>query len=89
LIQEQIAHRIKTPVLPVVHSLHDVNDQLSRGRPFFFDIARDGIVLYQEPGYPSAQPKPLSEAEKHADAQRYRSVVPQGSEAVAPRSTLA
>ncbi len=71
LIQEQIAHRIKTPVLPVVHSLHDVNDQLARGRPFFVDLARDGIVLYEEPGHPLAQPKPLSEAEKHAEARRH------------------
>lgn len=39
LLQEQIAHRIDTPVIPIVHSLHDVNDQLSRGRPFFVDIA--------------------------------------------------
>lgn len=71
LIQEQIAHRIKTPVLPVVHSLHDVNDQLARGRPFFVDIARDGRVLYEEPGHPLAQPKPLSDAEKRAEAQRH------------------
>jgi predicted nucleotidyltransferase len=40
LLQEQIAHRIKPPVIPVVHSLHDINDQLSRGRPFFVDIKR-------------------------------------------------
>lgn len=71
LIQEQIANRIRTPVLPVVHSLHDVNDQLARGRPFFVDIARDGRVLYEEPGHPLAQPKPLSDTEKHAEAQRH------------------
>jgi predicted nucleotidyltransferase/HEPN domain-containing protein len=71
LIQEQIAHRIKTPVLPVIHSLHDVNDQLAHGRPFFVDIARDGRVLYEEAGHPLAQPKPLSEAEKHAEGQRH------------------
>jgi predicted nucleotidyltransferase/HEPN domain-containing protein len=71
LIQEQIAHRIKTPVLPVVHSLHDVNDQLARGRPFFIDIARDGRVLYEEPGHPLAHPRPLSEEEKHEEAQRH------------------
>lgn len=69
LIQEQIAHRIKTPVLAVVHSLHDVNDQLSRGRPFFVDIARDGRILYEEPGHPLAQARPLSAAEKRAEAQ--------------------
>ncbi|MGO4352631.1 HEPN domain-containing protein [Rhizobium sp. RAF36] len=70
LIQEQIAHRIKTPVLPVVHSLHDVNDQLARGRPFFVDIARDGRVLYEQPGHPLAQTRPLSKEEKHEEAQR-------------------
>ena len=68
LLQEQISHRIKTPVLPVVHSLNDINDQLARGRPFFVDIARDGRVLYEEPGHPLARPKPLSETEKHAEA---------------------
>ena len=71
LIREQIAHRIKTPVLPVVHALHDVNDQLARGRPFFVDIARDGRVLYEAPGHPLAQPKLLSEAEKHEEARRH------------------
>ncbi|TCU15784.1 hypothetical protein EV132_106126 [Rhizobium sullae] len=55
LLQEQISHRIETPVIPIVHCLSDVNDQLARGRPFFTDIARDGIVLYEEPGHPLAQ----------------------------------
>ncbi len=49
-LQEQITHQIETPVIPIVHSLHDLNDQLSRGRPFFVDIARDGKVLYEEEG---------------------------------------
>jgi len=69
LIREQIAHRIETPVLPIVHSLQEVNDQLARGRPFFIDIARDGRVLYEEPGHPLATPKPLTEDEKRAEAQ--------------------
>lgn len=73
LLKEQIAHRIETPVVPIVHTLQDVNDQLSRGRPFFVDIAKDGIVLYEELGHPLAQPKPLTaedelrEARKHFD----------------------
>ncbi|MBB3545530.1 HEPN domain-containing protein, partial [Rhizobium sp. BK399] len=29
-------------------------------RPFFVDIARDGIVLYEVPGHPLAKPKPLT-----------------------------
>ncbi|MBZ9794018.1 HEPN domain-containing protein, partial [Rhizobium sp. 3T7] len=71
LLTEQIAHRIETPVVPIIHTLADVNDQLSRGRPFFVDIARDGIPLYEEPGHPLAQPKPLTAEEKQAEAARY------------------
>ncbi|PKA43067.1 nucleotidyltransferase [Rhizobium sullae] len=71
LLQEQISHGIETPVIPIVHCLADVNDQLARGRPFFTDIARDGIVLYEEPGHPLAQPKALTPKEAKAEAQRY------------------
>ncbi|APO66203.1 nucleotidyltransferase HEPN domain-containing protein [Rhizobium gallicum] len=71
LLQEQISHRIETPVIPIVHCLADVNNQLSRGRPFFTDIAKDGIVLYEEPGHPLAQPKALTSEEAKAEAQRY------------------
>jgi HEPN domain-containing protein len=70
-LQEQIAHRIETPVIPIVHSLHDLNDQLSRGRPFFVDIARDGKVLYEEEGHLLTQPKPLTQAEAKAEARRH------------------
>ncbi|WP_208249860.1 HEPN domain-containing protein [Rhizobium sp. T1470] len=68
LLKEQIAHHIETPVVPIVHTLADVNDQLSRGRPFFVDIARDGIVLYEEPGHPLAQPKPLTAEDANTEA---------------------
>ncbi|SCW70559.1 Predicted nucleotidyltransferase [Rhizobium mongolense subsp. loessense] len=71
LLQEQISHRIETPVIPIVHCLADVNDQLARGRPFFTDIAKDGIVLYEEPGHPLAQPKALTSEEAKTEAQRY------------------
>jgi HEPN domain-containing protein len=71
LLKEQIGHRIETPVVPIVHTLADVNDQLARGRPFFVDIARDGIVLYEQPGHPLAQPKPLSPEEKQHEAKIY------------------
>ncbi|WP_208245626.1 HEPN domain-containing protein (plasmid) [Rhizobium sp. T1470] len=68
LLKEQIGHRIETPVVPIVHTLADVNDQLARGRPFFVDIARDGIVLYEQPGHPLAEPKPLTAEEKQREA---------------------
>ncbi|WP_431324869.1 HEPN domain-containing protein [Rhizobium sp. YTU87027] len=71
LLTEQIAHRIETPVVPIVHTLADVNDQLSRGRPFFVDIARDGIPLYEEPGHPLAQPKPLMAVDADVEAKSF------------------
>ncbi|SEN31964.1 HEPN domain-containing protein, partial [Rhizobium tibeticum] len=71
LLKEQIGHRIETPVVPIVHTLHDVNDQLARGRPFFADIARDGIVLYEQPGHPLAEPKPLTADEERHEARTF------------------
>lgn len=62
---------IKTPVNFIVHDLADVNDQLAKGRPFFTDIARDGIMLYEAPGHPLVRPKPLTTAEVKAEAQGY------------------
>jgi predicted nucleotidyltransferase len=71
LIQAQIAHHIHTPVVPTVHSLADVNDQLARGRPFFIDIARDGKILYEAPGHPLAEPKPLTPEAAREEALQY------------------
>lgn len=71
LIQMQIAGQIKTPANPIVHHLHEVNDQLARGRPFFLDILRDGKMLYEAPGHPLAEPRPLDPEEVKQEAQRY------------------
>lgn len=66
LLQEQtITGRIRTPTNFIVHSLFDVNRQLQRGRPFFVDIVRDGIALYEAEDHPFEQPQRLS-----ADAAR-------------------
>jgi predicted nucleotidyltransferase/HEPN domain-containing protein len=51
---------LRTPVSLIYHSLDDVNEKLGLGRYFFMDIARDGIVLFEEPGHPFAEPKPLN-----------------------------
>ncbi|WP_035423374.1 HEPN domain-containing protein [Asticcacaulis benevestitus] len=68
-IQElTVTQHIKTPVNFIVHSLDDVNDQLARGRPFFSDIARDGILLYDAPGHPLAKPKALERSEVAIEA---------------------
>ena len=64
LMREQtISHRLSAPVSLIVHSLADVNGQLQRGRPFFMDIVRDGIALYETPGHPFVHPEPLAPAE--------------------------
>ena len=71
LTQAQIAHHIQTPVVPIVHSLADLNDQLVRGRPFFIDVIRDGKILYEAPGHPIAAPKALTPEEAMSEAGEY------------------
>lgn len=65
-----ITRQIETPVNFIVHSLHEVNDQLARGRPFFIDIARDGIPLYEVAGHPLSSPCQLSSQETREEAKR-------------------
>lgn len=52
----------------IVHDLADVNDQLRRGRPFFKDIDRDGIIVYEYDTKPLAKPGNLSAEEIHEEA---------------------
>ncbi len=53
LLQElSLGGRLATPVNVIVHTYQDVNNQLAQGRPFFVDIARDGIVLHEMAGFP-------------------------------------
>lgn len=66
-----ITRRISAPVNFIVHTYQDLNDQLALGRPFFTDIARDGIMLYEPPGYPLARPKALAPEETRAEAKRH------------------
>lgn len=62
---------IRTPVSLIVHSLDDVNEQLDRGRYFFADIMREGVLLYDTPGAKLHKPADLKarvaleEAERH------------------------
>ncbi|WP_372784609.1 HEPN domain-containing protein [Phenylobacterium sp.] len=67
----QIAHELTAPANFIVHDLADVNKQLKRGRPFFIDIVRDGVVLYEAPDHPFEHPEPLSAAEAAVEAQGY------------------
>lgn len=61
---------IGTPVNFIVHSYSDLNRQLRRGRPFFLDIVRDGIALYDAPDHPLDHPVALSDEQATAEAQR-------------------
>src|ERR1044071_4060757 len=59
LLQELASGKnLRTPVSLIYHSLDDVNEKLGLGRYFFMDIVRDGILLFEEPGHPFAEPKP-------------------------------
>jgi predicted nucleotidyltransferase/HEPN domain-containing protein len=72
LLREQtVTGRIRTPVNFIVHSLTDVNAQLRRGRPFFIDIVRDGIALYEAPDHPFDRPTRLSPEAATAEAKEY------------------
>lgn len=69
--EEQVTNRLKTPVNFIVHSLADVNDKLANGLPFFVDVVRDGIALYELPGHGFAEPKPITTEERQARARAY------------------
>jgi HEPN domain-containing protein len=67
----QIAHELTAPANFIVHDLTDVNKQLKRGRPFFVDIVRDGIALYEAPDHPLEHAEPLSPQAALKEAQGY------------------
>ena len=59
------------PLNLIIHSLEDINHQLERGRYFFIDIVKEGIALFEEPGFILAEPVPLSEEEARKEALFY------------------
>ena len=66
-----IAHTLSAPVNFVVHSLTDVNSQIVKGRPFFTDILRQGVALYEAEGFPFSLPGRLPPEELKAEAQKH------------------
>jgi predicted nucleotidyltransferase/HEPN domain-containing protein len=62
---------LRTPADLIVHSLDDVNDQLTQGRYFFADIVREGVVLFEEPGHPFVDPQPLPSEAALNEAEKY------------------
>ena len=66
-----ITQTLSAPVSFIVHSLKDVNKQLEQGRPFFTDIAAQGIALYEAEGFPFATPTKLAPDAARAEAQKH------------------
>jgi predicted nucleotidyltransferase/HEPN domain-containing protein len=69
LREYEIARGLTAPANFIVHDLADVNKQLKKGRPFFVNIIRDGIALYEAPDHPFAHPEQLSPADARTEAQ--------------------
>jgi uncharacterized protein len=65
------SRELRTPVSPIYHSLDDVNEKLRLGRYFFIDIIRDGIPLFEEPGYSFTEPQPLSSEQALKETRDY------------------
>ena len=62
---------LSAPVNFIVHDLADVNDQLAHGRPFFVDIAEQGIALYEAEGFELATPRVLPPEQARAEAEKH------------------
>jgi predicted nucleotidyltransferase/HEPN domain-containing protein len=63
-----IAHILSAPSQFIVHSLSDVNRQLSLGRPFFKGVLAEGVILFEAPDHPFARPAKLSPDEAYREA---------------------
>jgi len=59
------------PLSLIIHTLDDVNHHLSRGRYFWLDLVRDGIVLFEVPGFPFEKPGILNREEMREEACTY------------------
>ncbi len=71
LRETTITQTLSAPVSFIVHSLTDVNQQLERGRPFFVDIVRQGVALYDAEGFSFASPRELPVEEARAEAEQH------------------
>lgn len=66
-----INQALSAPVNFIVHDLSDLNGQLAHGRPFFVDIARQGIALYEAEGFELSTPRVLPPEEALAEARAH------------------
>ncbi|MBB2973109.1 HEPN domain-containing protein [Mesorhizobium sp. RMAD-H1] len=66
-----VTKSLAMPVNFIVHSIMDLNNQLVQGRPFFVDVARDGLILHDTPGFPFVKPRPLDLEVARAEMRRH------------------
>jgi uncharacterized protein len=59
------------PVNIIVHTTKEVNNALSKGRYFWVDIIRDGVMLYELPDYALATPMLPTPADAYETAKSY------------------
>ena len=62
---------VQTPVSLIVHSRREVNTALYEGQPFFVDIRRDGVAIYELDDTPLAEPKPQTPTEAYRLAKEH------------------
>lgn len=56
-------------LIVIVHSLCAVNEALEQGKPFFVNLYKNGMLVYDSSGIPLATPPPVTKAEHSADIQ--------------------
>jgi hypothetical protein len=56
------------PVNIIVHTMAEVNQALAKGRYFWVDIIRDGVMLHELLGYPLAAPMPPTATDAYETA---------------------
>ncbi len=71
--EDRLMHlsEVHTPVSLIVHSRREVNTALYEGQPFFVDIRRDGIVIYELDDEPLAEPRPQTPTEAYRLAKEH------------------
>ncbi|MCF8707569.1 HEPN domain-containing protein [Rhizorhapis sp. SPR117] len=70
-LKARAAGRIKSLPSMIVHTRQEVHSALSRGRYFFMDIVKDGILLYDADDVEFPKPKPKTPSDKVALAEEY------------------
>lgn len=69
-IEDEISRKTTTPVDLIVHNIQFVNEQISYGVPFFLDIKKEGIVLFNRGKMKLVNARTLTPAETKEIAEK-------------------